>query len=220
MKSPVNHLKRFREWSPTQKFSHQVSLIIEKWFAFINEDDLTLNQLLLNLKLPNREKVKTKPDLPPYFHEVDIERQGGMTEVAANSIDLQKRIQQIWIPLFKPPPPQKGKTVEEAKADFGKAVENILDKVKLHVDKIREKGGQVIFLRLPSTGQLREMENTFTPRPHFWDRILKTTGAPGIHFEDYAKLKDFDCPEWSHLNRKDASEFTKRLTPILAKHLS
>ena len=220
MKSPVNHLKRFREWSPTQKFSHQVSLIIEKWFAFINEDDLTLNQLLLNLKLPNREKVKTKPDLPPYFHEVDIERQGGMTEVAANSIDLQKRIQQIWIPLFKPPPPQKGKTVEEAKADFGKAVENILDKVKLHVDKIREKGGQVIFLRLPSTGQLREMENTFTPRPHFWDRILKTTGAPGIHFEDFAKLKGFDCPEWSHLNRKDASEFTKRLTPILAKHLS
>jgi hypothetical protein len=77
MKSPVNHLKRFREWSPTQKFSHQVSLIIENWFAFINEGDLTLNQLLLNLKLPNREKVKTKPDLPSYFHELDIERQGG-----------------------------------------------------------------------------------------------------------------------------------------------
>ena len=220
MKSPVNHLKRFREWSPTQKFSHQVSLIIEKWFAFINKDDLTLNQLLLNLKLPNREKVKTKPDLPPYFHEVDVERQGGMTEFAANSIYLQIRIQQIWIPLFNPPTPQKGKTVEEAKADFGKAVENILDNAKLHVDKIREKGGKVIFLRLPSTGQLREMENTFTPRRHFWDRILKTTGAPGIHFEDYAKLKDFDCPEWSHLNRKDASEFTKRLMHILAKHLS
>jgi hypothetical protein len=62
---------------------------------------------LLNLKLPNREKVKTKPDLPPYFHEVDVERQGGMTEVAANSIDLQKRIQKIWIPLFNPPPPLK-----------------------------------------------------------------------------------------------------------------
>jgi hypothetical protein len=216
MKSPINHLKRFREWSPAQKFSHQVSLIIEKWFAFINEGDLTLNQLLLNLKLPNREKVKAKPDLPPYFHEVGVERQGWMTEVATNSIDLQKRIQQIWIPLFTPPPPKKGKTVEEAKADFGKAVEMILEKTKSNVDKIRKKGGKVIFLRLSSTGKLREMENTFTPRQQFWDRILKTTGSSGIHFEDYDKLKGFDCPEWSHLNQSDATEFTKRLMPLLA----
>ncbi|MEK9628011.1 MAG: hypothetical protein VW455_03220, partial [Nitrospinota bacterium] len=96
MKSPMNHLKRFREWSPTQKFSHQVSKIIEKWFAFLNNDDLTLNQLFLDLKIPNREKVKGKPELPPYFHEVDDERQGGMTVFAANNISLQKRIQQIW----------------------------------------------------------------------------------------------------------------------------
>lgn len=132
---------------------------------------------------------------------------------------LEKRIQQIRIPLFTPLPPKKGKTVEEAKGDFGKTVEMILGKTKVHVEKIRKKGGKMIFLRLPSTGQLREMENTFTPRQHFWDRILETTGAPGVHFEDYAKLKDFDCPEWSHLNRNDASEFTKPLIPILTKHL-
>ncbi len=219
MKSPINHLKRFSEWSPTQKFSFQVSKVLEKWFAFLNDSDLTLNQLLLDLKLSNREKVKTKPELPPYFHEVDEERQGGMTEFAANNTALQKRIQQIWIPLFTPPPPAKGKTIDEAKADFGKAVEMILKKTKSRVEKIRSKGGKVIFLRLPSTGQLREMENNFTPRNQFWDRILETTGAPGIHFEDYAGLKNFDCPEWSHLNRKDATEFTKRLMPILARLL-
>ena len=79
--------------------------------------------------------MKTKPDLSPYFNEVDAERQGWMTEVAENSPDLQKRIQQIYIPLFIPPPPKKGKTVEEAKADFGKAVEMILGEKKVHVDK-------------------------------------------------------------------------------------
>ena len=215
MKSPQNHLKRFRDWSPTQKFSHQVSRIMEKWFAFLNDSDLTLNQLLLDLKIPNRKNVKTKPELPPYFHEVDEERQGGMTEFAAKNIPLQKRIQQIWIPSFTPPPPPKGKSAEEAKADFNKAVETILKNTKTHVDKIRKKGGKVLFLRLPSTEHLREMENKFTPRKQFWDRILKTTGAPGIHFEDYEELKGFDCPEWSHLNRQDATEFTKRLMPIL-----
>ncbi len=219
MKSPLNHLKRFRDWSPTQKFGHYASRVIEKRFAFLNDSDLTLNKLLLDLKIPNREKVKTKPELPPHFHEVDAERQGAMTEFSANNTALQKRIQQIWIPLFTPPPPAKGKTPEEAKADFGKAVEMILDKTKKHVEKIRKKGGKVIFLRLPSSGQLREMENKFTPREHFWDRIIKTTEAPGIHFEDYKELNAFDCPEWSHLNKADSIEFTKRLMPILTKHL-
>ena len=48
---------------------------------------------------------------------------------------LEKRIQQIRIPLFTPLPPKKGKTVEEAKADFEKAVEMILGEKKVHVDK-------------------------------------------------------------------------------------
>jgi len=138
-----------------------------------------------------------------------------MTEFAAKNTALQKRIQQIWIPLFTPPPPPKGQTQEQAKVEFGKFVEANLQKTKANVDRIMEKGGRVIFVRLPSTGKLREMENTFTPREHFWDRILKTTKAPGIHFEDYEALRGFDCPEWSHLNRQDATEFTKRLMPVL-----
>ncbi len=217
--SPRDHLIRFQTWSPTQKFSHHVSLIIEKWFAFLNKGDLTLNQLLLDLKLPNRKNVKAPPELPPYFHEVDEERQGGMTEFAAKNTALQKRIQQIWIPLFTPPPPHKGQTGEQAKADFLKSVEVTLAKTKERVDKIRKKGGKVIFVRLPSTEKLRELENTFTPREHFWDRILETTEAPGIHFEDYEQLNGFKCPEWSHLSREDATEFTKRLMPILKDFL-
>jgi hypothetical protein len=215
VESPSEHLKRYQTWSPTQKFSHQVSMIIEKWFAFLNQGDLTLTQLLLKLKLPNREKVHGPPELPPYFHEVDEERQGGMTEFAAKNTALQKRIQQIWLPLFTPPPPPKGQTLEQSKEGFGKFVEATLQKTKTNVDRIREKGGQVVFVRLPSTGKLREMENTFTPREHFWDRILKATEAPGIHFEDYEALRDFDCPEWSHLSRQDATKFTKRLMPVL-----
>ena len=219
VKSPKEHLERFKNWSPTQKFSHRVSLIIEKWFAFLNQSDLTLNKLLLNLKLPNREGVKTAPELPPYFYEVDEERQGGMTEFAANDIALQKRIQQIWIPLFTPPPPPKGQTMAQAKANFLKSVEATLEKTKKNVEKIRAKGGQVIFVRLPSTEKLREMENKFTPRKGFWDRILAGDRASGIHFEDYVELKGFKCPEWSHLSREDATEFTKRLMPILKKLL-
>ena len=214
---PQKHIKRYRDWSPTQKVGHYLGMFLERRFAFIQQEDLTLNQLLLDLKIPDRPKAKTPPELPPYFYEVDGERQGGMTDIAEQDEKLQKRIQQIWLPLFTPPPPPPDK--EEAKGGKGKKnpFDAILEKTKSYVDKIRARGGHVVFVRFPSTGELRELENKFTPRPEFWDRILKVTGAPGIHFEDHPELSGFDCPEWSHLSKKDATLFTQRLTALFKK---
>ena len=211
VKSPTNHLKRFREWSPTQRASHQLAMILENRLAFINQDDLTLTQLLLKLKLPDRAGVKSPPELPPYFHEINEERQAGMTQLAATDKNLQHRIQQIWLPLFTPPPAKKGVNHDEHMANIKKSADKILEDTKARVDKIRAKGGDVIFLRLPSTGELREVENKFTPRKDYWDRLLEATGAPGIHFEDHKELQGFNCPEWSHLNQRDSTEFTRRL---------
>jgi hypothetical protein len=214
MEASKKHLDRYRNWSPTQRIGHHIARVLERRLAFLNQEDLTLNQLLLKLKFPNREKVKVPPELPPYFHDIDEERQGGMTDFAANNTALQQRIQQIWLPLFTPPPPKKGLSLEEQNAERKKAGKHILDRAKKAVDTIRARGGKVIFLRLPSTGELRALENKHTPRSKVWDRLLQTTAAPGIHFEDYPQLTGFDCPEWSHLNKKDAAEFTRRLIPL------
>ena len=48
-----------------------------------------------------------------------------------------------------------------------------------------------------------------------WDRLLRETGAPGVHFEDHAELQGFDCPEWSHLNAEDSVEFSRRLVRVM-----
>jgi len=217
MKSPTDHLKYFRDWSPSQKMGHYLGMFLERRFAFINQEDLTLNQLLLSFKVPNRKKAKFHPELPPYFYTVNEERQGGMTDIASRDIKLQKRIQQIWLPLFTPPPDKKKMGPSEKKAQVKKMADMVLEKTKKNVDKIIARGGKVIFIRLPSTGELRKLENKFTPRAGYWDRILETTQSPGIHFEDYDQLKGFSCPEWSHLSKEDSSEFTKRLMPILSK---
>lgn len=220
MKSPLDHLEYFQNWSPSQKIGHHLGMFLERRFAFINQEDLTLNQLLLSLKIPNRKKAKVHPELPPYFYTVNEERQGGMTSIAAKDEKLQKRIQQIWIPLFTPPPDKVKLSPSEKKAQVKKMADMVLEKTKKNVDKIIARGGKVVFVRLPSTGKLREMENQFTPRSGFWDRIIEVTGALGIHFEDYPQLAGFDCPEWSHLNKEDSTKFTKRLMPILKKLLS
>jgi hypothetical protein len=217
MKRPVNHLKRYRDWSPTQIVGHYLGRILERRLAFLNEEDLTLNQLLLKLKIPDRAGVKSKPELPPHFHEVDEERQGGMTDYAEKNENIQKRIQQIWLPLFTPPPFPPGMSGEQIHAKVQEMADAILQKTQANVEKIRSRGGKVVFVRFPSTGGLRQLENKITPRAAYWDRVLEITGAPGIHFEDYPELKDFDCPEWSHLTKKDATKFTDLLVPHFQK---
>ena len=130
MEASKKHLDRYRNWSPTQRIGHHIARVLERRMAFLNQEDLTLNQLLLKLKFPNREKVKVPPELPPYFHDIDEERQGGMTDFAANNTALQKRIQQIWLPLFTPPPPKKGLSSEEQNDARKKSGKRILARAK------------------------------------------------------------------------------------------
>ena len=51
------------------------------------------------------------------------------------------------------------------------SVESYLGRTRAAVEKIQDRGGKVVFIRAPSSGKLREMENQFSPRPGFWDRI-------------------------------------------------
>ena len=37
---------------------------------------------------------------------------------------------------------------------------------------------------------------------------------------DYDNLKNFDCPEWSHLSAEDTIKFTKEIGPIIKTQLS
>ena len=211
------NLDRFKSWSPTQKVGHQIGMFLQNRFAFIQQSDLTLNNLLLRLKIPNRPKAKVGPELPPHFHDVNEERQGGMTDFAETDEAIQKRIQQIWLPLFTPPPFPPGTTKEQIMEKVGKMRDMALDKTKAAVNKIRARGGNVVFIRYPSTGELRELEKKFTPRAGYWDKLLETTNSPGIHFEDHPQLQGFDCPEWSHLTKADAEIFSKRLMPLFSE---
>jgi hypothetical protein len=88
------------------------------------------------------------------------------------------------------------------------------------VRTLSERGVRVVFLRLASTGFLRELEAKALPRHLYWDALLSRTGAPGIHFEDHPGLRGFPCPEWSHLSAADATRYTRAMMPILGPLLS
>ena len=113
--------------------------------------------------------------------------------------------------------PAKGKP---GKAIEGEVLDELILSVKEDIDKIRSRGGEVVFLRFPSSGDLREKERMLHPREQFFDRLISETDTVGIHFEDYASLDGFTCPDWSHLTRADAVLYTRNLIPILQTALS
>jgi hypothetical protein len=209
-------VRRFHSQTPAQRASQYLTFPLEEHVAFLKQEELTLDDLLKRLPIPNRAGALVPPRGPPYFGTLDRERRARMIEKCANPEgELARRIQQIWIPLFTPPPPPSYIPKDAFIAKMTSAVEGRFRDITAAVEKVRARGGKIIFVRLPHSGGLKELEDRDTPRAQTWEPLLKQTAAPGIYYQDFPELAGFNCPEWSHLSAGDSVEFTKRLIPHL-----
>jgi hypothetical protein len=196
----------FRNRTPTQRFSFQVDRVLESQLIFLDQENFSLNAMMDQLKIPHRPGVFEMPIFPIEFEGNYFTRQSYMTPKFLADTSLQNRQTAIWrffASIRTDPPPS------------GDKLEAILNSVKLNVDKIVNRGGQVIFVRTPSSGPYLMGEEKGFPRTAYWDRLLAVTGCKGIHFKDYPAIAHFVCPEWSHLASDDALIFTKNLIKIL-----
>jgi hypothetical protein len=209
-------IKRFRNQTPAQRASEYFGMWLEEHVAFLKPDDLSLEGLLNQLPIPNRPGAHVPPTFPPYFQTEDRERRARMWEKCAEpGSELAKRIQQIWLPLFTPPPPPSYIPPDVFMAKMKEGIQKRFADVTAAVDKIRARGGKIVFVRFPNSGGLKELEDKIMPRQQSWDPLLQMTRAPGIYYSDFPELSGFNCPEWSHLTAGDSVEFTKRLVPHL-----
>src|SRR5881392_98760 len=208
-------VRRSHTQTPAQRASEYLAMPLEEHVAFLKQQDLTLEQLLKRSPIPNRPGALVPPRLPPYFGTVDRERRARMIEECARPGKLQSTIQQIWLPLFTPPPPPTYIPKEEFAKQMSQAVEQRFHDVAAAVQKLRSRGGKIVFVRLPHSGGLKALEDREMPRAAVWDRVIKDTAAPGIYYEDFPELAGFNGPEWSHLSAGDSVEFSKRLIPHL-----
>lgn len=213
-------IERLHSQTWSQRWSFLLSLPLERTFACLKQDDLTLGDLLRDLPIPNREHALIGPPLPPFFATIDGDRRTRMLERMATDQKLCDRVKFGWIPLFSPPPKPHW-IPDDAFAGFihGMVEGRFADMAKA-VATIRSRGGKVVFVRMPSIGDLRPVEDRLAPRAAVWDRLLKDTGAPGVFAEDHAELASFQLPEWSHLSAADSVVFTRRLVPYLKAALA
>jgi hypothetical protein len=98
-----------------------------------------------------------------------------------------------------------------ARGPFLKRIER-LNRLAVRIEK---RGGRVIFIRYPSSGPVRELEEKTWPRSRYWDVFARRSCAVSIHFEDYDSLSGFKCPDGSHLDVTDARRFTRELIHII-----
>jgi hypothetical protein len=208
-------VRRAHTQTYAQRAGHDLGIYLEEWFACMKQDDLTLGALLEQLPIPNRPSAQVPPPLPPYFSSLNRERRARMIEQCAQPGELQDRVKHRWARLFTPPPPPRFIPKEVFGAKMKAAFESRFTDTKALVEKLRARGGKIVFVRYPVSGDLKKLEDQSTPRAATWDRLLKETAAPGIYFEDFPELAGFSCPEWSHLSAGDSVEFTKRLVPHL-----
>src|SRR5437868_4190358 len=209
-------VKRFHNQTPAQRVSEYLAMPLQEHVAFLKPDDLSLEALLNQLLIPNRPGALVPLRFPPYFQTEDRERRARMWEKCAEpGSELAKTIQQIWLPLFTPPPPPTYVPKDVFFAGMKKGIEKRFADVADAIEKIRSRGGKIVFVRFPNTGGLKELEDRLMPRAQNWDPLLKMTNSPGIYYSDLPELSGFDCPEWSHLSAGDSVEFSKRLVPHL-----
>ena len=218
VKNAEDALKRYRTRTIAQRAGHHLGMLLEERIAFMKQDDLVLAKLLEKIAVPNRANSYLPPALPPYFSTTDRERRTRMSDACARPGEVQDRVKHGWIPLFTPPP-FPDYTPKEVLEGMGRTVEERFGKVAALVKKFQARGGKIVFVRFPHSGDLKILEDKGTPRTAAWARLMQETGAPNIYYSDHPELI-FDCPEWSHLSGPDSVEFSKRLAPHLKAALA
>ncbi len=204
---PRTNIGYYHDRTPAQRASFQLNKVLESQFVFLDKQNLSLNAQLDAQMIPSRPGVFMMPIFPMDFQRNTFDRQMYMTERFVSDTNLQNRVSGIWhffgqMAMKAPPMPEA-------------ELAAIFQSVKEATDKIRARGGEVLFVRTPSSGPALMGETMGFSRAKFWDHLLAYTGCPGIHFADYPAIDHFVCPEDSHLSPQDAVVFTQHLIKIM-----
>jgi hypothetical protein len=205
----VDALAYTRKESPSQRIGQWLSMhLIEPHFAF-DDPDFALETVLARQPWPPRpgkpwlSQVRRLSD-----HEAD--RNTHLWSKVADDPQYRALARGIWHERFAPaldPPPEK----------LRKTIQEQIDRIARAVAKLRARGVQVLFLRSPSDGEYLTYETRLFPRAATWDVLLKASGAPGLHFQDYPELQGYYLPEWSHMTRAEAERYTVALYGVIQR---
>lgn len=84
-------------------------------------------------------------------------------------------------------------------------------------ETIAKHGGQVVFVRYPTSGEYWDLDCKHYPRGKYWDPLIRGHGLSAVHFQDLPQSRSIECPDASHLDYRDKDTFTNELLDILER---
>jgi hypothetical protein len=125
------------------------------------------------------------PIFPIEFARTNFDRQTYMTDHFVADNAQVGMVKGIWAGLAKMPMPPPMNDAQ---------ILAFLQDIRKSTDKIKARGGQVIFVRTPSSGAFRQMELAGFARSRYWDKLLEVTGCPGSISRMMRKRKTWSVP--------------------------
>ena len=188
-------VRKYYTRTPLSNIDIQLSLLIQKTFVF-RYPGLSPEKLEKQFQKGEWPKPPYAPMRPDRFREARFTPED-IPRMLASRIKLEKEAAENAILV----------SVQE--------LHERLTSLDADVRKIRQRGGEVVFIRMPSSGAIRDLEAAAWPRETYWDVLAGTVSAKAIHFEDWDELRDFQCPDGSHLDVDQAREFTLQLLKLM-----
>ncbi len=188
-------LELSRWQSPSSRASFGIHRVISKHVALL-DDAYQVSTMVFDLDPDWRPGVRGPYHDVWKIGESGAEGQSWIWRRLEHDGRLSAHARSVWHQLF-PPFPAKDQEIQP-----------ILARSKVAVDKIRARGGDVVFLRPPSAPDIRAIEDKHLPRARGWNALLAYTHANGIHADDLPAVQNLVLPEGSHLTHACATVFT------------
>jgi hypothetical protein len=90
-----------------------------------------------------------------------------------------------------------------------------LERVRRWCDRIRDRGGQVVFFRTPTSGVLAAAEEAAYPRARYWDHLADAVDAPAVFAADIPFFANLTLHDGSHVDYHDKPAYTRALAGLL-----
>lgn len=205
-------LRWYRNPSPSELIGHRIHVELSEYLAFL-DDGFKLFELIDHYSnFPDREGVwdLNAGEWKLGRHYADRQTDmWGPVEVEG-SFDNEQILAFWMLGLVRPPED------EERMAEMASSAIEFFAPV---VEQLRERGGDVVFIRMPGNGKYLEHDLATNYRELTWDVMADGVDAVWINSMDHAELSsDLQIPEWSHLSREDQDEYSRRIVPVLEQY--
>lgn len=185
------------DWRIGKKLNRQLQTILQNKLVLFNPNIGLQRQLyaLWQRQLPSPLYVVTHPDRS---ESVDYSR-----------TDVKER-REMWINAMRREGERLGALPVEEWL-------NAIQEIQKTVNKLQSKGASIAFVRFPTSGEYRVLEEKYLPREKFWNVFAASVNALTLHFEDVPSLARFTCPDDLHLDYRDADNFTRALSETMER---